>query len=279
MNLFNLAKQNSTRIKNKYIQLRSSLKNEVQEEKFDEIESILSKWRISLNLTLEILFKILQQGEYKNIFSVKKEELERLLEIEEHMKITEKEAVKRHLKNYYFPRVCFNQEFDKSENFKYGAFNIGGLGIEKYGEFCLIIKEEFCLKHYSYIAFLKEDSLSYFDMGKIEINKLAYDLSNRECAPNLTMIKYFDLFDGVNLESIPNIICNNKDYVEVIIEDKILIEHFQSIRLSKLNYNYFKDILYKAYISEAEKYERMKLMIYEHVFQHLKEKNIRLLLI
>ncbi len=279
MNLFNLAKQNSTRIKNKYIQLRSSLKNEVQKEKFNEFEDILSNWRISINLTLEILFKILHQGEYKNIFSIKKEELERLLKIKEHIKISKKEAVKRHLKDCFYPRICFNQDFDKSENFKYGAFNIGGLGIEMYGEFCLIIKEEFCFKQYSYIAFLKEDSLSYYDKGKIEINKLVNDLSNRECAPNLTMLKYFDLFDGVNLKSIPNIVCNNKDYVEVIIEDKILIEHFQSVRLSKQNFNNFKDILYKAYISKAEKYERTKLMIYEYVFQYLEEKNIRLLLI
>ncbi len=274
MNLFNLAKQNSPKIKKDYIQHKSSLKDEVQKEKFNEIEDILSNWRVSLNLTLEILSKIIQQGEYKNIFIVKKEEFEKLLNIDGCIRISNEDAVKRHLKNYLYPRVCFNQEFDRSENFKYGAFNIGGLGIDKFGEFCLIIKEEFCFKHYSRIAFLKEDSLNYFEMGKININKLTNDLSNRDNVPYLTMLKHFDLFDSVDIDLIPNMICNNDDYVEGIIEDIILIDHIQSVRLSKLNFNYFKDILYKAYISEANDFERMKLRIYDIVFQYLKEQNI-----
>ena len=107
-------------------------------------------------------------------------------ELEKHkIEVSVEEGSKRHLKSFYKSRMAFELAFENGEEFKYSALNIGGLGAEKYGAYCVLLKRE-QVEKYSSLAFIKEDSLKYVDDSHVvNIEQLSQDIANREWQPKI----------------------------------------------------------------------------------------------
>ena len=274
MNLFKLAKQNSEFLEKEYDKLKFEFKTKNNLGFLEKIETELKDWQISINISVERLQSFLIYGKYKNIFEVKKDQNIRL--IQENIKdiISEEEALKLKLKNFYYPRKCLTEEFESAEDFKYGAFNIGGIGVKKFGEFCIIINQELIINDYSSIALIKEDSLNYYENGKINIERLKNEISNKEFAHILAILKHKNDLIKENADNLALIVCNNKEYLEVIILDEIIPNHVNKIRISQYDYDYYTNLIYRDYCSENDKMDKIKLAIFEGIYKMLENYNI-----
>ena len=256
MNIFDMADQNSHNLKNRYSQLeeRYGAQNDLNALR-EFVRFVKDKWTLSINMRQGMLNSFLIAGRYKNIYEVKRGvggELRKVRPLE----ISEEQAVEKHLKSRYKLRITFDRTFEDGEKFKYGALNIGGLGLKRYGEYCVVIKRKQS-KECSVLAFIKEDSLNYYvDGHRVDIEKLSRDIANRECIPILAVLKHENDVEKFLAGEWAPIICRDESYIEAITTDDILNNHIGSVRMSKKDYLLFYDYLYKDFISELSDAEK-----------------------
>lgn len=137
MNIFDMVNQNSDSLKKRYDLLRKKHEHQNNLDILDEFTRLVeNKWTISINMRQLAINDILISGRCKNVHELKKERAEELEDYTE-LDISVEEALKKHLKGFYKSRVAFDRTFKNGERFKYGALNIGGLGAQKYGEYCI----------------------------------------------------------------------------------------------------------------------------------------------
>ncbi|MEA3281030.1 MAG: hypothetical protein U9Q68_00435, partial [Euryarchaeota archaeon] len=90
---------------------------------------VKDRWTISINMLPSALLKFLSSGIYKNAYGVAREEVEMMRKMGE-TDISVEQLMEKGLKDYE-SRTEFNRVFEYGERFKYGALNIGGLGLTK----------------------------------------------------------------------------------------------------------------------------------------------------
>ena len=277
MNIFDIANQNSDNMKTQYKLLKERYGDQNNLDILSNfVKLVKNKWAISLNMGLGTLNIFLIAGRYKNVYEVKKEQGGKLRELRK-LEISDEQAVKSHLKSYYRSRVTFNRTVEDGEKFKYGALNIGGLGSERYGEYCVVIKRKQS-EEYSSLAFIKEDSLEYVEGDSVNIERLSQDIANRECVHALVALKHENGIGGFPFDELASMICCDESYIEAITTDEIENGHIGSVRMSKMDYNrYFIDYLFKDFTSEKMSEEEMlKLRMLEGIFKLLDARGIKM---
>ena len=224
---------------------------------------------------LEALNNFLTEGRYKNMYELKKGQEKEIKRVRE-LRISVKQAVKKHLKSDYKSRLIFDHTFEDGEKFKYGALNIGGLGVKEYGEYCVVIKRK-QLEEYSSSVFIKENSLNYVDCQHVNIEQLRQNIANKECVYFLATLKHED-----NIEKIPDnkwasMVCCNESYIEAITKDEIKNNHIESVRMSKNDYDRYYDYLVKEYILEKIPEEKKyQLYMFLEMLKLLEKQEIKL---
>jgi len=251
-NLFDMANQNSTRLKMQY----DSLIKKQQSSKLKQFLRIVNEnWSLSINMGQSTLINFLSVGKYKNIYYRTREESQKLHDIGK--KLPEGKILKRRLGKYYKKRITFDNTFKYGKKFKYSSLSIGGLGpIEKYGEYCVVLKRKKS-EEYSLLAFIKEDSLKYVEPDTIRENKfivniedLKRDVASKEYVNFLVTIKHKGEIESKSPKEWPSMIFNEKDYVEGIIADEILNTHIGRLRMKESDYKSFYEDLYDEIISK-----------------------------
>ncbi|MCD4678077.1 MAG: hypothetical protein K8S18_19100 [Desulfobacula sp.] len=213
-------------------------------------------------------------GIYKNVYELKKEREEDLKPVRE-LEIKTEQVLKKHLGNYYNSRLIFDNTFEEGKKFKYGALNIGGLGIMKYGEYCVVIKKEKSEK-YSTLTFIKEDSLNYVGESGLNIEILCQDIANRECVNYLASQKHENDIKEKPIEGWASMICCDNNYIESITTDDILNEHIKCVRISKNDYSLYFDYLYEDFISKLSEIKKYRLEDFRNMQILLNKKGIKL---
>ncbi len=276
MSIFDTASQNSDNLKKRYNSLRKECEQQNNLDVLDEFTKLVgNKWTISINMRQLVINDILISGRCKNVHELKKERAEELEEYSE-LDISVEEALKKHLKSFYKSRVAFDHTFKNGERFKYGALNIGGLGAQKYGEYCVVFKRELVEK-YSSLVFIKEDSLKYVDDGAVNIERLDPDIANRECVHFLATLKHEEYIKSNSVNKWSSIVCCSEDYIEAITADDILNTHVDIVRTSKENLNsYYLDLLYKDFVSELSDFEKYQLAAFRNMQELLDKQGIKL---
>ena len=275
MNLFEIACQNSDNLKRTYSIVEERCRN--QEDlsilkKFAEF--IKTKWTISVNMRLFILNNFLIVATYKNIYELKREDEKKLKKIKKSGTSVEK-AIEKRLKTYYKSRIIFDHTFEDGEKFKYGALTIGGLGLQNYGECCVMVEKEKARK-FILLAFIKRDSLKYIDGDQVNIRQLSQDIADRECIHFLAALKHENDIKKIPTDEWASLICCNDCYIEAITTDAILSNHIASVRLSKKYYDFFSDLLYKDFISDISDEERFLLYDFKNMQELLYKQGIKL---
>ena len=277
MNIFDMADQNRGNLKTRYNLLKERYGNQNNLAIFCEFVKLLKdNWTISLNMPPWVLNDFLIAGRYKNIYEVKKEQGEELRDVIK-LEISEERAIEWHLKNYYKPRVAFDRSFEGGEKFKYGALNIGGLGLKVYGDYCVVLKRK-PSEEYSSLAFIKGDSLkSYVDGHYVKIEELSQDIANRESVHLLVTLKHEKDIERIPADEWASLICCGECYIEAITREDILNEHIESVRMSKNDYHrYYDDYLFNGYISEISEMEKYQLYMLRGIFNLLEKQGIKL---
>ena len=268
-NIFEMGDKNSDYLKSQYDLLKQTYQNSLQDlEAF--VELIEKEWTISINMKLLAIHDLLVLGNYENVFEYY-ESIEEAFDI----KISLDKALEIRLKSYKPKRMAFNSCFNDSERFKYGALNIGGLGISMYGEFCVVLKKSE-IERYTSLVFIKEDSLNeYVDVNcNVDCNRMSKDVANRDHVHFLVAIKHQGSIKTIQKHQWAKMICCNEQYVESIIQDDVINDHVEVVRISKEDHKRMYKIMYDTvYIKPKSK---IKAELFGKEFKLLKDVKILL---
>ena len=256
-----MSDDNADNLNGCYCSLEENCKNQNEIDMLGKFSNIISKkWDISINLRQSAINNFLNVGVYKNVYELKGES---------------EEELKKHLGDFYKSRLIFDNTFEEGKKFKYGALNIGGLGIMKYGEYCIIIKKEQS-EQYSTLTFIKEDSLNYVDDSGLNIEILCQEIANKECVNYLASQKHENDLKEKPFEEWASMICCDQNYIETITIDDILDEHIQNVRMSKEDYNLYFDYLFEDFTSKLSENEKYRLEDFRKMQILLSQKGIEL---
>lgn len=276
MNIFDMSAQNSENLKRGYYSLeeRYGARNYLTIlRKFTRL--IRNQWAVSINMRQWALNNLLIAGRYKNVYELKKEREEELTRVTK-LGISVEQALEKYLRSYYKSRVSFDRTFEDGEKFNYGALNIGGIGLQRYGEYCAVIKRK-RLEKYSSLAFVKEDSLNYVDKSRVNVEQLSQEIANRECVHLLAALKHENNIENISTDKWASMICCDKTSIEAITTDDILNKHIESVRMSKKDYLLYHDYLYKDFLSElSDPEKRYRLEAFRNMRELLAKQGIGL---
>jgi hypothetical protein len=216
--------------------------------------SIKNEWTISINMRPSILNYFLIVGRYMNVYELKKKSREHIKEAA----VSVEYAIKKHLGDYYSSRTAFDRTFKDGEKFKYGALNIGGVGLRKFGEYCVIMNQRQLRTHMS-VVFIKEDSLHYVKGDQTDIKRLGQEISDKESVHLLAALKHEHTIQSIPPDEWASLICCDECYIEAVTIDDISNKHIENIRVSKKYYDFISDLLYKDFISEISDEEKTLL--------------------
>ncbi|NIM11281.1 MAG: hypothetical protein GTO45_04760 [Candidatus Aminicenantes bacterium] len=281
IDLFSLADANSDYLKKEYKRVKSNSTQNKSGLLDNFRKKIQEEWNLSINMKDWALMDFLVSGEYKNIYTLKEDQADQLVDMGE-LKISEKkdsleEALRKHLKKYYESRIVFDTSIVDGEKIKYAALNIGGTGINCYARYCVIIRKEDA-EGYNSLAFIKNDSaIHYVGNQSILVDRLVHDVSNKECVSLLAALKHESEIEELSADRWAAVICCDTSYIEGVTGDDILNTHIRSVRIDKNYYNgIFKDLLLKLFYSELSEEEQYRLALLKRLFAELEKRSIEL---
>jgi hypothetical protein len=285
LNIFELAENNSVHLEKEYQLLKERCDENKSSLLDDFAKKVQTGWKLSINMKDRELGGFLDAGEYISIRKLKEKQADELIDLDA-MDISEKESeleesLRRHLKKYYQLRKIFDSAFANGEKYKYTALNIGGVGIIRYGSYCIIIDGE-QTHNYKTMAFIKEDSAdNYVESQKLSIDKLAREISDKNYMHLLAALKHEAEVEIHAPGDWAGMICNNDSYIEAVTEDDIRSDHIKSVRIERGYFNsIYRDSLIKEFkrepMSEGELY---RLAVIKHIFTELEKRGIELELI
>ncbi len=261
MNIFRMADENSDSLKDRYDSLRERCEECGDLGTMDNFtELVKDEWAVSINMKQSGIKGFLESGRYNNVHERKRNEAER----------------REHLKGTYKSRMTFDLTFEDGEKFRYGALNVGGLGADKFGDYCIVFEQE-NIESYSTLAFVKEDSLKYVDADNtVDIKQLEQDAANKEYVHFLAALKHeVDLGAGAN-SGWASIVCCRTNYTEAITTDDILNTHIDVVRISKQKSKYFDDLVERDLFSELSDPDKYRLEALSKVRDLLEQQEIEL---
>lgn len=231
MNFFHVCRRNTTSLEARFrdcIAARDDGERAVI-GRFAEV--VREKGRIALNLRPMGLLDLLQSNRLLNVYQWA------ALKVNKSKKVRE-EIIKDRLGEYYERRVAFDRHFVDGEDFKYGALSTGGLGADKYGEYCIVLSRD-ALENGGDVGYLQADSLSRYLTSDSAVNE---EELVRDCAPDshrqiLAAIKHSLAILCLAESRWSSLLCNNDDYLEAIFTGEIASNKIDSVRIDKLDYD------------------------------------------
>lgn len=275
MDLFELSDNNSAHLGQIYNSLKKRCKEQNNLETLNTFAlAVKNNWTISINMKNKYLLSFLISGNYKNVYELKKND-ETTLSQKMTLDISAEKAAELRLKGFSKQRLTFDRSFKNGDRFKYGALNLKGIGIQYYGEYCMVFQREH-LDKFSTLAFVKEDSLRYVCDSKIDFKRFNRDISNRKDVHKLASIKHENDLNTDN-EKLTAKICSDNNFIEAITTDDILKQHIGCVRISKKYDLLYFDYLYKDFVSElSDPAERIHLENFRNIRKSLEQQNINL---
>lgn len=258
MDIFEIAGENSDNLKRSYCLLEDRCNDQDEIDILDKFaRTIKDEWTISINIGPRELTHFLILGFYMNIYEKKERDKENLKEYKSVIPV--EEAVEKHLGDNYERRAAFERLFGNGKKFRYGALNIGGLGLRKFGEFCVVIKRKQS-RNYVSLAFIKRDSLDYVDRDQVDVERLRQNVADRESVHFLACLKHEDDIKRIPSDEWASSICRDGCYIEAVTMDDILNNHIECIRIGKEEHDHYYNVhLYNVYESKSSDYEELRL--------------------
>lgn len=246
--IFELALNNAAALTENFQSLRSSLSDPslIEFDAFCDVVRLHS--RIAINMRHSGINFFFHKGRHYNVY-----ELARVKSAETGAPV--EEILKGRLGKYYNLRTTFDSHFVKSQEFRYGALNIGNAGTGRYGEFCLVLEKQYL--EIEDLAHLKNDSLNSYFAGMILNERLLYtDLAPNSLAYMLAAVKHVKEACKGDRPKWSHLTCNNSDYVESIFVADVTPQKLQAVRVSEADYLRITDLIFemvKGHLSAGEK--------------------------
>ncbi len=185
--------------------------------------------------------------------------------------------MRERLGSYYEQRITFDTHFDHGRQFRYGALNIGGLGVTAYGEFAT------CLDNRSFaagteLAYLRADSLkTYFRPGPVVDEAiLCQDLAPRSHCHVLAVLKLAAVIPLQPALRWPVLLCSRDDYVEAIFTAEVTCQNVSQVRIGRSDYELLFEYAFNSFREPLSEADRSLVDGFVLILQKLEEHGIPL---
>ena len=271
MDLFELAVENSETLYTEYQELaHQSGTGNLSAVLKGFVERVKSAARLSFNMRQSTINGMMSSGKHKNMHELAAEE-----RAKDPTKDRE-QILRERLKSYYEARMVFDHTFDDGEQFRYSALNIGGLGATHFGEYCVVLKQEF-LETCSYLAFIRGDSLKGYVTGStVDVDLLRKDVADRPHVHFLAALKHQGELQIQPSERWAVMMCGAGTYIEAVTKQAILVSVVNSVRISRRNHRQRFAELYNAYTGELTEAAQRRVDKFRELLQYLKRYGIEL---
>jgi hypothetical protein len=213
-------------------------------------ERVLGQARVSINMTTGRLTFFLADGRHLNPY-----ELAKKLAPEQ----TEEKLRALQGEEWYEKRVTFDRWFERGEELRYGALNIGGAGLEYYGRFCVVFDR--LLSEASWqTAYLPGNSLMLYVTGTAGSHSVDDDAVRRDAASpgqrhQLAAIKHADHVAGTAEKDWPAMVCSKDVFVEAVFLGAATPSGVEEIRIAQERSRRFAELLAATFSGTLEKGE------------------------
>ena len=270
MDLFTIAEENSSTLEGRFENLISSLTQTDAGALNRFFQRLEKEGRVAINMRQTVLLSFLTFGKHQNIHEWAQ------LRIGKSSKSKE-EILREKLGEFYEKRSTFDTAFEEGEKFRYGALNIGGLGVTHFGEFAIVLKENLFTADVK-IAYLKSDSLkSYMLPGPIvDEDGVRRDVALHSHKQHLASLKNANEITTVLEDKWFSLVCSEDEYVEAIFVGDVPSTSSETIRMAKVDYDDLFQSAYEDFSRGLGDAERFRIDTFVMILQQLEAHNITL---
>jgi len=247
-NLFQLSELNTARLEDAFgevVESSGAAKDKV--ERF--AERVRQDGRVSINMRTYVLASFVVNGRHLNVYE--------WAEHQARLSDTDKDRIlQEKLGKWYAKRVAFDSFFEGGQGFRYGALNIGGLGVGKFGRFCSVLGESFGSS--GPMAYLRGDSLKDYvsDYGAVDAQAIERDVAPHSHRAELATVKHGADAASTTEDEWPRLLCSDPDFVEAIFLDAAGPSEVDRVRVSQSDYDELYWLAFRSYdlgLSEGER--------------------------
>ena len=270
MDLFAIAAENVPTLEDQFESLISSLAKADAEALNRFFKCLEQEGRVTINMPQTVLLSFLTFGKHQNIHEWAQ------LRTGKSSKSKE-EILREKLGEFYEKRSTFDTAFEEGEEFRYGALNIGGLGVTHFGEFCVVLKENIFTADVK-IAYLKSDSLkSYMLPGPVvDEDGIRRNAAPRSHKQHLASLKNANEITTALEDKWSSLLCSEDEYVEAIFVGDVPSTSSETIRMAKVDYDDLFQSAYEDFSRELEDSERFRIDAFVMILRHLDANGIAL---
>lgn len=240
MDLFQVARDNAEALSRRYESMRDAMGTAVPPlDRF--VAAVERDGRLAVNLRPTVLLRFLAlEGGYHNVYDWA-DDLERRTGQPQQDLVRELEM------DYYDRRMAFDRLLVRSERLRYGALNLGGLGVTLFGDYCLVFQEAFAAG-LAELAYLWGNSLETYLLPGCVVDEAGL---RRDACPHphrhfLAALKHGAEAASLEEDRWPVLVCSRNGFIEAIFVGSSVPGDLQAVRMDQSDFE-----LYSAFLVDA----------------------------
>lgn len=240
MNLFQVARENAEALLRRFELVRDAM--EEGASRLDRFAAaVRSEGRLSVNRRSKDLLRFLAlEGSLHSAWEWAEKLASRTGQSEE-------ELLRLWLKDYYDRRTAFDRFLEQGERFRYGALNLGGLGVVDFGGYCLIFRKDFT-EGLDDLAYLWANSLETYLLPGCVVDEAGL---RRDACPHshryvLAVLKHGTEAVGLAEDRWPALVCSRHGFIEALFLGSPTPADLQAVRMDRSEYDLYMDSLVDA---------------------------------
>lgn len=270
MDLFQVARDNAESFSHRYEGVRDAVGAAVPRlEQF--VALVQSEGRLAVNRRPKDLLRFLAlEGRLHTAYEL-------AAKLESRSGQPKEELLRLWLADYYDRRMAFDRFLEQGERFRYGALNVGGLGVVFFGEYCLIFRETFA-EGLADLAYLWANSLeTYLLPGRVvDEARLQSDACPYSHRHLLAALKHGRDAAYLAEDRWPALVCSRDDFIEAIFVGSPVPSDLQAVRMDRFDYELYSDYMADAALGGLSDYDRQIVDDFDVILSLLEKHSIPL---
>jgi len=189
---------------------------------------------------------------------------------------TTTELLRQRLGDFCERRLAFDAAFTGGRQFRYGALNIGGLGVSQFGDCCVVLTKRRMSR--SPVAYLPGDSLAtYVAPGpRVDLERLRRDAAPFAERHRLTVLKHADDVVASTPTSWAALVSSPDGFIEAIFTGPLSPTDVAEARMSRDDFELRFHHVFEELRGRLDEATRFQVEEFAMVWRHLDEKKIPL---
>lgn len=270
MDLFASAAVNADALFQRFNSLMDGTAEEARPVLRQFAQKVQDEGKISINMRLSVLLRLVSLGEHQNVYEGADSQAAQ-------SSLTREEILRERLGSYYERRIAFDRHFERGEQLRYGALNLGSLGALRYGEYCAVFSPAFAAG-LSELAYLALDSLnSYMLPGPaVDVDRLQQDICLHSHRHYLATLKYAADVCCLPEELWSGLLCSQADYIEAIFVGNLQPESLQVVRMPQVDFEIYFHFAFEEFRGRLSEFDRSLVESFTLTLSHLQRQAIAL---